>query len=133
LTDNEPHEFETGGPSGAPRFLLRRLLRALAVLIIVVVLGSLAVARGLPDGTNASSLVIRGAVGLAIGLALIFVVRRMIGALIDPPPPAPERVDARRADVTYECPVCGTRVRLEVAATTKAPRHCGEEMEASVG
>jgi DNA-directed RNA polymerase subunit RPC12/RpoP len=35
-------------------------------------------------------------------------------------------------DVVYVCIVCGTRLRLEVAATGKAPRHCGEEMDAQV-
>jgi hypothetical protein len=87
----------------------------------------------LPSGTETGSLIARGAVGLAIGLALIFVVRRMLRALVEPPPPAPPTVDARGSDVVYECPVCGTRVRLEVAATAKPPKHCGEEMEAKIG
>jgi hypothetical protein len=64
-----------------------------------------------------------------IGGALIFVVRRMLRALTEPPPPPPQTVDARFSEVVYVCPVCGTRLRLEVAATAKAPRHCGEEME----
>jgi DNA-directed RNA polymerase subunit RPC12/RpoP len=91
----------------------------------------LGIAR-LPDGTNASSLVVRGSMGLLIGSVLIFVVRRMLGALADPPPATPARVDARETEVVYECPTCGTRVRLELAATAKAPRHCGEEMEPSL-
>ncbi len=75
---------------------------------------------------------VRGLVGLSIGLALIFVVRRMLGVLADPPPPAPERLDATATEVVYECPTCGTRLRLEVAATAKPPRHCGEEMEPAI-
>jgi hypothetical protein len=67
-----------------------------------------------------------------IGLALTLVVRRMLGVLADPPPPAPQTVDATQTEVVYECPTCGTRVRLELAATAKAPRHCGEEMEPSL-
>jgi hypothetical protein len=63
---------------------------------------------------------------------LIAVVRRMLGALADPPPPPPQTVDATETEVVYECPTCGTRLRLEVAATAKAPRHCGEEMEPSL-
>jgi hypothetical protein len=83
----------------------------------------------LPSGTNAGSLATRAAVAFAIGLFLIVVVRRMLASLAAPPPPAPTTVDARPADVVYECTHCGTRLRLEVAATGKAPRHCGEEMD----
>lgn len=74
----------------------------------------------------------RGGVALAIGVALIVLVARVLGALSEPPPPSPPTIDAREADVVYRCIVCGTRLRLEVAATGKAPRHCGEEMEATV-
>ena len=69
---------------------------------------------------------------MAIGIIVIFIVRRMLRALVLPPPPAPQTVDARTSDVVYVCPVCGTRVRLEVAATAKPPKHCGEEMEARI-
>ena len=78
------------------------------------------------------SLIVRGLIGFSIGLVLIFVVRRMLGALAAPPPAPPRKVDARASEVVYTCPVCGTRVRLEVAVTAKAPRHCGEEMEATL-
>jgi hypothetical protein len=133
LTD-EHQEPTTGGLVEAPRSVLRPIVRLVVVLGIVVVGGSLIVlfAARLPQGTSPFSLIVRGAVGLSIGLALIYVVRRMLGALTEPPPAPPQRFDARATDVIYECPVCGTRLRLEVAATTKAPRHCGEEMEASV-
>jgi hypothetical protein len=87
------------------------------------------VSAQLPGGTNTSALVTRAAIALAIGGLLIFFVRRMLRALTEPPPPAPDTVDATSADVVYVCSVCGTRVRLEVAATGKAPKHCGEEME----
>ena len=86
----------------------------------------------LPSGTDAGSLATRAAVAFGIGLFLIVVVRRMLATLGAPPPPAPVTVDARTADVVYECAHCGTRLRLEVAATGKAPRHCGEEMEAKL-
>jgi hypothetical protein len=105
------------------------------MVFVFVVGGTLLVvlADRLPQGTQTSSLVIRAAVALTIGLILIFVVRRMLGAMAGAPPAPPRTVDARSVDVVYECAVCGTRVRLEVAATAKAPKHCGEEMEASVG
>jgi hypothetical protein len=90
------------------------------------------VADRLPQGTQTSSLVIRAAIALTVGLVLILVVRRMLAAMAGAPPAPPRKVDARPIDVVYECPVCGTRVRLEVAATAKPPKHCGEEMEASV-
>jgi len=86
----------------------------------------------LPSGTDAGSLAVRAAVGLVLGIALVALVRRMLGALGEAPPPPPQQVDARPSDVVYECGVCGTRVRLEVAATGKAPKHCGDEMEAKL-
>ena len=125
---------ETGGPGRAPRSVLRRLIRLLILFAVVVGGGTtLAVLAGrLPEGTEASSLIVRGLVGLSIGLVLTFVVRRMMRAFGDAPAAPPLPVDAREVDVVYVCPVCGTRVRLELAATTKAPRHCGEEMESSL-
>lgn len=110
-------------------------MRVALLAIVVVALASTAAVSGslLPEGTATSSLVVRALAGLAIGLVLVMVVRRMLGALVAPPPPPAERVDARPADVVYECPVCGTRVRLEVAVTAKAPKHCGEEMETLLG
>jgi hypothetical protein len=123
----------TGGAQSAPRSLFK-LVRGLAVLVLVVVAvwAATALLGRLPDDTSAVSLVVRGAIGLSIGLVLIFIVRRMLGALAAPPPAPPRQVDARASEVVYTCPVCGTRVRLEVAATAKAPKHCGEEMEPSL-
>jgi hypothetical protein len=109
------------------------LRRIVGVLIFFgVVIGAAVGIESLPDGTNTASLVVRGLAGLSLGLVLIFIVRRMLGALADPPPPPPQTVDALETEVVYECPTCGTRLRLELAATAKAPRHCGEEMEPSV-
>jgi hypothetical protein len=120
-----------GGLAEAPRSSFRRARRSIGCLIVVIGLSAAVAAStaSLPEGTEATTLVLRGAIGLGIGIVLIVVVRRMLGTLVAPPPAAPTTVDARRADVIYECPVCGTRVRLEVAATAKPPKHCGEEME----
>ncbi|HVE92367.1 MAG TPA: hypothetical protein VNE62_08735 [Actinomycetota bacterium] len=107
--------------------VLRRLLPFLFVGVAFFVIARL------PSGTDARSIATRAAVGLVVGGAGVLVVRRMLVALADPPPPAPEKVDAVVADVSYECTLCGTRLRLEVASTGKAPRHCGEQMEARVG
>jgi len=96
------------------------------VVVVAVVIGRL------PTETSAGSLVIRAAAAFAVGIGLIVVVRRALRAMGDPPPAPPQTVDAGPADVVYECSVCGTRVRLEVASTGKAPKHCGEEMEAKV-
>jgi hypothetical protein len=99
---------------------------AAAGLVLVALTGSL------PEGTGTASLVVRGATGAAVGLLGLAFVRRMFRSLTEPPPPPPPLVDARVTDVVYVCIVCGTRLRLEVAATGKAPRHCGEEMDAQV-
>lgn len=129
------HDVSEGGPERPPSSFPVRLMRGLVglVILVAVVWGMVALLSSLPEGTRAPALALRAAIGLAAGGSLIFVVRRMLRALTEPPPPPAPTVDARTADVVYECPVCGTRLRLEVAATAKAPRHCGEEMEARIG
>jgi hypothetical protein len=109
-------------------------VRPAAVLLFLACIAAVIVAFTvqLPSGTNAGSLAVRAAVAAGIGIVLIVVVRRMLWTLGEAPPTPPAKVDARPADVVYECPTCGTRLRLEVAATGKAPRHCGEEMEAKI-
>jgi hypothetical protein len=131
--DSHLQEVPTGGADGAPRSLLK-LVRGLAMLVLLVLglWGASALLGRLPGDTSTGSLVIRGAIGLSIGLVLIVVVRRSLRALAAPPPAPPRRVDARSSEVVYTCAVCGTRVRLEVATTAKAPKHCGEEMEPSL-
>jgi len=88
-----------------------------------------AVALKLPSGTGAGSLAVRATVAFVVGGLLIALVRRMLGALGGAPPAPPPTVEAGAEHIVYECSVCGTRVRLEVAATGKAPKHCGEEMD----
>jgi hypothetical protein len=109
----------------------RRRVRPLKIVVFLLALVAVAVAVTvqLPSGTNTSSIVVRAFVALAIGLLLLTVVRRSMAAFGAAPPAPPPKVDARPADVVYVCTLCGTRVRLEVAATGKAPKHCGEEME----
>lgn len=97
----------------------------------LVALVLIAVVR-LPSGTSAPTLALRAGVGLLLGTALVVVTRRILRSMTEPPPPPPPALDARATDVVYECIVCGTRVRLEVAATGKPPKHCGEEMEAGL-
>ena len=124
----------TGGAASAPRSLFR-LVRTLAFVLgffLVVWIATVLLDR-LPGDTSTGSLVVRGLLGFSAGLVLTVVVWRMLRALAAPPPAPPRKVDARLSEVVYECPVCGTRVRLEVATTAKAPKHCGEEMEASLG
>jgi hypothetical protein len=127
------HEIDPGGADGAPRSLFK-LVRGLAMLLFLVLAlwGASALLGRLPGDTSAGSLIVRGAIGLTVGLILITVVRRSLRALAAPPPAPPRHVDARASEVVYTCPVCGTRVRLEVATTAKAPKHCGEEMEPSL-
>jgi fatty acid desaturase len=128
-------EVVTGGSNGAPRSVLVVVLWVL-VRLVVVVAAIWAIAFGvgkLPSDTVASDVILRVLIGLAVGAVLTFFVHRMLQTLAEAPPPPPQKVDARPAEIVYECPVCGTRVRLEVAATAKAPKHCGEEMEAKIG
>jgi NhaP-type Na+/H+ or K+/H+ antiporter len=99
------------------------------VLVGIVVTALVAGAGRLPSDTHVRSLVIRALVGLTVGVVLTVFVRRMLGALGAAPPAAPQTVEAGSADIVYECAQCGTRLRLEVASTGKAPKHCGEEME----
>ncbi len=131
--ESHVHDVPTGGADSAPRSLLK-LVRGLATLLVVLlaVWGATALLARLPNDTSTPSLVVRGALGLSIGLVLVFVVRRSMRALGAPPAAPPRHVDARASEVVYTCPVCGTRVRLEVATTAKAPKHCGEEMEPSL-
>lgn len=107
----------------------------MTVLLLLAALAAIAIflSGRVSRETSAGSLAGRAAIGLGLGLLLIFGVRKMLGALVEPPPPPPAAIDARSTEVVYECPVCGMRVRLEVAATTKPPKHCGEEMEARIG
>ena len=131
MPDRTVDEDLTGGPSGAPRSFLRRVIRIVLSVVVGVGLltGVILLLGRLPESTRSGSLVLRGIVGALIGIVVVIVVRRMLGALTEPPPPPPQTVDARMSEVVYVCPVCGTRVRLELAATAKAPKHCGEEME----
>jgi hypothetical protein len=104
-----------------------RLAVAVAgAVTLIVLLGNL------PNGTDRGSVITRAATGLVIGLIVVAFVGRSLRSMTHPPPPPPPVVDARPVDVVYECVHCGTRLRLEVAATGKAPRHCGEEMEPKV-
>lgn len=104
--------------------------RLAGLLVLVAAVGAVAWGVGrLPEGTETSSLVIRGAVGLGIGLVVVVFVWRTLRVLTGPAEEPPQGVDARSSEVVYACAVCGTRLRLETASTGKAPRHCGEEME----
>ncbi|HVL80935.1 MAG TPA: hypothetical protein VM840_05020 [Actinomycetota bacterium] len=100
-------------------------------LVLLAAIASLvaAFAGWLPRGTDTPALITRGLVGLGAGTLFVLAVGRMMRSLAEPPPPPPPQVEAEEVDVVYVCTVCSTRVRLEVAATGKAPRHCGESME----
>jgi DNA-directed RNA polymerase subunit RPC12/RpoP len=100
------------------------LVVGLAIGVGIVVLIS-----HLPSSTGGTSIAVRAGAGVLVGGVIVLVILRMLHALTAPPPPPPQTVDARTSEVVYVCAVCGTRVRLELAATAKAPRHCGEEME----
>lgn len=124
MSDEAEEQSQTGGRP-APR----RSSRLLGVVLVVVAVVLVAAVARTPTSTDVGTLVLRAAAALAVGAVLIRFVVRSLRSMAEPPPPTPAPVDAGSTDVVYECPVCGTRVRLEVAATGKAPKHCGEEME----
>jgi len=117
----------------APRRTSRRPSRLVGAVLIVAAVALLAAVARTGTATDAGSLVLRAVTALVIGAILIRFVRRALRSMVEPPPTPPDTVEATTTEVVYECGVCGTRVRLEVASTGKAPRHCGEEMEPSIG
>lgn len=43
-------------------------------------------------------------------------------------PPEPDAEDVSSSELKYVCTVCGLELRVEVATTDRAPRHCREAM-----
>ncbi|HBX78914.1 MAG TPA: hypothetical protein DEG43_14825 [Acidimicrobiaceae bacterium] len=74
---------------------------------------------------------------LKISVAVLFaaVVLRIgygaIGGLAQPVPEPPDPGELRKVKLTYRCTLCGTEVRMTMAAAQEpeAPRHCMEDME----
>jgi hypothetical protein len=91
-----------------------RLLAGLALLVAVVMLG---IAFGY----------------VRAGLALVFAgfvlwLGTSYFTAAGEVPPEPEAEDVSASALKYVCPVCGLELRVEVATTDRAPRHCREAM-----
>jgi len=77
-----------------------------------------------------------GSVFLVLGAVLLgliifkagFAVLRSLATPLPPPPPPGEM---RRVKLTYRCSICGTEVRMTLAAEElpEPPRHCQEDMD----
>ena len=53
--------------------------------------------------------------------------------LANPPPPDPEPVEVHPGlRLAYVCEMCGLELAILKVARDKAPKHCGEEMEATL-
>jgi len=98
--------------------MFRHRLVAAVVLVVCVVL----IVRGAP----VVSVVVAGMAAyliMAVGLAAL-------GGLARPVPEPPPPGELRKVRLTFQCPVCGSEVRMTAAATEdpEPPRHCLEEM-----
>jgi hypothetical protein len=98
-------------PSGAGRL---KVLGALLAVAVVVLLGE---RYGY----------IRGVVGVAMFLGILFFGARYIRQL-GMAPPEPEISDVSDYGLKYVCTMCGLELKVEKAARDKAPTHCMEPM-----
>jgi hypothetical protein len=91
-----------------------RPVPALVVLVLVVVLGR-------PFGYLRAGV----ALGMAAGILYLgFSYFRSAGEV----PPDPEAEDVSDGSLRYVCTMCGLELKVEVAASDKAPSHCREKM-----
>ena len=70
---------------------------------------------------------LRAAVALAMGGAILYLglsYFRSAGAV----PPDPEVEDVSEGSLRYVCTMCGLELKVEVAASDRAPSHCREKM-----
>ena len=86
----------------------------MAVAVLIVLLGR-------PFGY------VRAAVGLSMAAAILYVglsYFRSAGEV----PPDPEVEDVSDGSLRYVCTMCGLELKVEVAASDRAPSHCREKM-----
>ncbi len=68
-------------------------------------------------------------IAIAIGIAIFWVIRRILAVLATPPPEIdPDEVVPVRHH--YRCSICGTELTVTAASVTETepPKHCREEM-----
>lgn len=86
-----------------------------------VVVLALVVALGQPFGY------LRAAIALGMAAAILYLgfsYFRSAGEV----PPDPETEDVSDGALRYVCTMCGLELKVEVAASDKAPSHCREKM-----
>jgi hypothetical protein len=96
-----------------------RLVRRIRPGTLLVVL--LAIALGRYFGY------LRAAVALAMGAAILYVGVSYFRSAGEAPPD-PEVEDVSDTSLRYVCTMCGLELKVEVAASDRAPSHCREKM-----
>jgi hypothetical protein len=71
--------------------------------------------------------VVRTAIALAMGLAILLFGVKYIHSVVSSPP-EPEVADVSDYGLRYICTMCGLELKVEVAAKDRAPSHCMEPM-----
>lgn len=95
----------------------RRAVRGVAELALLVALVMLGIAFGY---LRALVAVVFAAFVLWLGTSYF----KAAGEV----PPEPDAEDVTASELKYVCSVCGLELRVEVATTDRAPRHCREAM-----
>lgn len=95
-------------------------VRRITPVRVLVVLG-LVWALGEPFGY------VRAAVALAMAGAILYVGLSYFGSAGEVPPD-PEVEDVSDGSLRYVCTMCGLELKVEVAASDRAPSHCREKM-----
>ena len=87
----------------------------------ILVVAALIVVLGRPYGY------VRAVVGLTMGAAILYVGLSYFRAAGEVPPD-PEAEDVSDGSLRYVCTMCGLELKVEVAASDRAPSHCREKM-----
>ena len=93
---------------------MKRLALLVAVLVPVVVLGR-------------SFGYLRAAVGVAMAAGIFYLGLAYFRGAAQMPP-EPEVEDVSDEGLRYVCTMCGLELKVEVAASDRAPTHCREKM-----
>ena len=66
-----------------------------------------------------------------IGAGLLYLGISMLRGLARPMPGPPPAGEMRKVNIRYRCSICGTELRLVLAADQdpEPPRHCQEDMQ----
>lgn len=89
--------------------------------LITVAIVAVTVALAIPFG------VFKAVVGVLVFLLLVGFGVRYLKSLATAPP-AGELEDVSDYELRYVCQMCGLELKIEVASSDKAPRHCMEPM-----